>query len=683
MLVGVDYFSTMAYLPSLAVDAAGPFAPVAAAAVVLVTFLCALPIYGYLVGRAPDGRGAAGILEQAIPGWRGKLCVLALLGFAAADFVITRSLSLADAAVHLLQNEHARQFLEFVPQRILRPETLQSTWLGRVVKTCCEPQVAITLFLTVASYLCWQFLRRGLTLRFLQFTAFSVVSYLLLSGVVILSGAFYIVRRPAIYTTWYDSAFEDDRALEEATDLAPTDPDVDIPTPRFAKRPGEPWVVWLSRIILLWGPILLWTFPQMALGFSGFELVMAITPVIKGESLKAPCAAARAANTRKLMLAAALIMAFYLVSSVTVTAMLAPAKELASGGMACHRALAYFAHGNRLADGSSGVALNPFFGPWFGDIYDCSTVLILCLAGAAVTMSLRSLLPHYLHRLGMEVRWAGEVGAIVSLLTLAVMLVTIVFRASPSAQQWAYATSVCALLSTAAFAAGYDILKRKTWRPDRLLLSALAFFTAFFFVLMLAAMIMINQSGLAIAMVFVCTIFISSFISRWIRSTELRFEGFDYVNESSRARWEHLATSGRMVLVPHRPGNVTLAQRKSMLVKEYWLDPTLPVVFVQAHVGDPSNFYQKPLMAIVVEEGFEVIRLTQCVSISHVLAAICVQLSLKGEPPVIVFGWSRESPLKANMNFFLLGEGNIPWMVKELVHHAIPDPARAPRILVG
>ena len=81
----------------------------------LVTFLLALPVYWYVVGRSPDGRGATGLLEDSTPGWRGKLIVLTLLGFAAADFVITRSLSLADAAVHLIHNPHGQQLLSQLP----------------------------------------------------------------------------------------------------------------------------------------------------------------------------------------------------------------------------------------------------------------------------------------------------------------------------------------------------------------------------------------------------------------------------------------------------------------------------------------------------------------------------------------------------------------------------------------
>ena len=101
-------------------------------------------------------------------------------------------------------------------------------------------------------------------------------------------------------------------------------------------------------------------------------------------------------------------------------------------------------------------------------------------------------------------------------------------------------------------------------------------------------------------------------------------------------------------------------------------------------LGDPSNFYQKPLMKIERDGDLEVIRLSHCVSVSHVLAAICLELCRDNQrPPEIIFGWSHEPPLAANLNFLLLGEGNIPWMVKELVRNAMPDPARQPRIRIG
>src|SRR3954454_10243062 len=92
-LVGLDYLSTLAYLPSVALEAggAGVLAPLAALSVVVVTLLGALPVYLYVVGRSPHGHGATGLLAGRVRGWRGKLLVLVLLGFVATDFVITRS----------------------------------------------------------------------------------------------------------------------------------------------------------------------------------------------------------------------------------------------------------------------------------------------------------------------------------------------------------------------------------------------------------------------------------------------------------------------------------------------------------------------------------------------------------------------------------------------------------------
>src|SRR5438128_3993669 len=86
-LVGLDYFSTLAYQPSIAYQAAGRLTPLATAAIVLLTCLGALPVYAYVAGRSQPGQGALGMLERLIHGWRGKILVLVLLGFAATNFV--------------------------------------------------------------------------------------------------------------------------------------------------------------------------------------------------------------------------------------------------------------------------------------------------------------------------------------------------------------------------------------------------------------------------------------------------------------------------------------------------------------------------------------------------------------------------------------------------------------------
>jgi hypothetical protein len=656
-LVGVDYFSTLAYLPSIAVQAAGPWAPIAAAGVALITFVLALPVYWYIVGRAPDGRGATGMLEDMIPGWRGKIVVLTLLGFAAGDFVITRSLSVADATVHLLNNPHGQRLLARLPAGLRIDDHIWWPPLERLLARLVQPQVAITLGLSIVSFGAWQLLKRGLTRRVLLVTAAAVVSYMLLISLVIGSALLHVVRHPQIWHDWTAEIF----------DVVPAD-----------KVAAAGALAWLGP----WLSMLLWTFPQMALGMSGFEMILSVVPQVSGGTgAEEERVARRVRDTRKLMLIAAAIMAVYLTSAVLVTTWFVPYAQLEHGGAAEHRSLAYMAHGSPLV---SGATLNPLFGNRFGDLFDLSTATILCLAGATVTMGLQNMLPHYLNRLGMEVSWAGRLGVILLVLNAIVLLVTVVFRASPSSQQWAYATAVLVLLAGAALAAAKD-LRARTWRlRGRLPLVALFALAGGFFLVMTGLTVAINQSGLAIALSFVVAILVSSIISRWIRSTEPRFEGFDFADEETRVRWEQLCRSGPKVLAPHRPGLISLAQKSLELHRDYRLDPAIPIIFIEVFLGDPSNFYQSPLMKIEREEGLEVIRVSRCVSVAHVLASICLELCREdGAPPEIIFGWSNEPPLAANLNFLLLGEGNVPWMVRELVRKAMPAEARQPRILIG
>jgi hypothetical protein len=658
-LVGLDYFSSLAYQPSIVYEIAGLAAPVATLGVVAATLFGAVPLYFYVAGRSPNGQGATGLLERCIHGWFGKLLILVLLSFAATDFVITRTLSAADAAEHLVHNPSP--WLQERLATLGKADQSIDNWFPPAIASRLgqywNRQVVVTLGLSILSFFFWAVFRKGFTRVVIRLSLVVASIYMALNLFVLIHGLLYLGRHPNMIGYWWTTI---------------TRPGWRPPS--FELFTSLPWV----QLIVL----SLVAFPTCALGLSGFELSMIVMPLVRGRTTQpAPDIAGRVRNTRKLLFVAALVMVFALAASALVTTLLIPPEEMAPGGGAFNRAHSYLAHGGRLSNGESADQIHPWFGPVFGSIVDVATIVVLCLTGASVTLGLRLLVPGYLHRFGMQLDWAYRVGLILHLFNVINLFITIVFHASVQAQRGTYATSVLVVLSSAGVAAWLDLRSRPGFWHG-VLRAFFALLTICFGAAALLAMVR-SPASLLITAAFVAATITTSILSRGLRSTELRFEGFEFVDGESKMLWDDLKDLPFPVLVPHRSGLITIEEREQRIRMRHRLGPEVAVVFIEAKLGDASDFFQRPVVRVGSEDGRFIIQITRCVSIPHVLAAAALELSQGTEPPEVHFGWSDESPVTANLSFLLFGTGNIPWMVRELIRRAEPRPERRPGVFVG
>jgi hypothetical protein len=284
-LTGVDYFSTLGYQPGIALLAAGSIAPIATLILVVVTMLGALPVYMQVAGRSFAGQGSIAMLENLLKGWKGKVLVLTLLGFAATDFVITMTLSAADAAKHATENPFLHDYLG-------------------------EHQILVTLaILTLLAVLFLRGFKEAIGLA-----TFATLPYLALNLVVLGRCLWEVTSHPELIAHWHlRLSARGDMSLLITTAL------LVFPQLALGLSGFETGVSVMPLI-------------------SGGEADRGFHPrtgaVPKG----------RVKNTRHLLLAAAAIMSVMLTLSSFVTTMLIAPEDYKIGGKASGRAIAFLAH---------------------------------------------------------------------------------------------------------------------------------------------------------------------------------------------------------------------------------------------------------------------------------------------------------------------------------------------------
>jgi hypothetical protein len=657
-LLGVDYFSTLAYQPSITFGVAGRLGPLATVVVVIVTLFGALPVYFYAAGKSAEGQGSIALLERLVHGWVGKTLVLLLLGFAATDFVMIKTLSLADAAEHVTHNNYIEESrtLKHVADEF---KGVGNEVVGETITAFFNEQLVVTIVLGVLGFLFWWVLRRGFNQNVLYWAVPVVLTYLALNAVIVGSGLVYFQEHPERLERWWQQVESGDWAME---------------APFWA---GPNWVsIALLCLLLL---------PQLSLGLSGFEMSLILMPQVRGKpGDEGSRPRGRVRNTRKALVVAALLMSVYLLGSVLVTSVLIPEKAYGPQGHATNRALAYLAHGGAVAPGPDGTseALGPWFGIVFGSIYDVVTILLLTLAGTSVMTALSVLLPQFLLRFGMEMKWTQQWGVMLMLFGLVNLAVTLYFRADVEDQRGAYATGVLVLITSASIAAAASRQHDREKRGKR---GRAWYFTLVAGGFALITFVVIGQAptGLLIAFGFILALLAMSVFIRAVRSDELRTVGYDFVSDESKALWDTLRVLDFPVLVPHRPGLRERQDKEICIRRDHNLDRNVEIVFLEVEVDDPSNFYQRLLIEVLQERQCYVIRVHRCVSVAHAIAAIALEMSKESTPPALHFGWSELDLLAASWSYFAFGEGNIPSKVRELIHAAEKDPERRPRVIVG
>ncbi|MDO0931436.1 APC family permease [Streptomyces sp. DG2A-72] len=279
-LTGVDYFSTLGYQPGIAALAAGLLSPIATIVLVIVTLAGALPVYRRVAEESPHGQGSIAMLERLLTFWKGKLFVLTLLGFAATDFLITITLSAADASTHLVENPHLHSALH-------------------------DQQMLITLVLVA---LLGAVFLKGF-LEAIGVAVALVALYLALNVVVVIVGLWHVITEGHVVTDWSSA---------------------------LTAEHGNVFVM-IGMALIVFPKLALGLS-----GFETGVAVMPHVKGDAGDTEENP--KGRIRGTKKLLTAAALIMSCFLICTSFITTLLIPEKEFEDGGQANGRALAFLAH---------------------------------------------------------------------------------------------------------------------------------------------------------------------------------------------------------------------------------------------------------------------------------------------------------------------------------------------------
>jgi hypothetical protein len=416
------------------------------------------------------------MLENLLTGWWSKIFVLILIGFAATDFIITMTLSAADAAQHAIENPLLHHYLE-----------------GH------EIIITIALLALLAIVFIKGFAEA------LGVAAAIAIPYLLLNAVVLGRCFVEIFSHPELLSQWQSALW--------------THPKVSGSLPALLALTA-------------------FTFPKLALGLSGFETGVSVMPLVSNGTRKdehegeVDAAGApprgRIVSTRKLLAAAALLMSVLLICSSFVTTLLIKEEDYRTGGKAAGRAIAFLAHehlGHLFGSiydfatililwfaGASAMAgllnLIPRYLPRFGmaprwTAYRRPLVMVLFAISVIVTIIFKA---------NVEAQGGAYATGVLALMLSAAIAVAIAVRRDDP----------------------------RTGTAPNKMLSSYFWGVAAVFAFTFVDNIIERHDGIIISGVFILFVIVVSALSRYQRATELRVAQFQFVDEASKNLWPQI-----------------------------------------------------------------------------------------------------------------------------------------------
>lgn len=644
-LSGVDYYSTLGYQPGIAVLAAGALAPIATVFLILLTLLGAVPVYRHIAKEAPGGQGSIAVLARQVSGWKGKLLILVLLGFVCTDFIITITLSAADATAHLLH-------------------TSGGTW---------NMPVTFLLILGLAAIFMRGF-NEAIGISFVLVTA-----YLLLNIVVVGNGVFHLAADPSLVADWWHNL----RAVHPdpfgmVLIAALVFPKIALGLSGFETGVSViPQIEGKDKEAQLRGARKLLTTSAAIMCVMLAASSMVVTIMVPAAELEA----GGSANGRALAYLAheqlgpvvgglydwvtVFILWFAGASAMAGLLNLIP-KFLPKFGMAP----AWVARQRPLVLVVLAIALVVTF--LFKANVDAQSgayatgVLVLLFSGAlASTLAVYQSLQKRRKANKLLAETVEDASSDSTLVDADGLAITEEFTAidrvrarhpvgqGPVAIGWRqYLMPVFFGLVTVAFA--YTAVANMIERPE----------------------------GLHVASFFIAGIVVVSAISRTSRSFELRSFTIDY--DTTALKLIDAARVGKLSIIAHRSDATSVQdyERKEHEMRRRHLIPeNQPIIFLEVGVRDASEFLT-PLSVTGCRVGDASVLRTTAASVPNAIAAIAVDLHHRS-PVDLYFSWSPGSPVRDMLRFLTIGKGQNAVVVHEILRRAYPDWQSRPHVHVG